>query len=232
MTGAKVDNIRRQHFGVVYASIILCAGAYYFALAAVPDAAPIASTASALNLSWTAVPALLIGVYEVVGWRLLNAELDYAGYWEGVEEQYRYDGQKQPTFDYPAWCEMRIRQNVRRLAVVEGRTHPGARAEGKSPQTMWYSTACELDAQSGRIVAALCADTSPIRPGGAVESEIETFNVTERGFLGRPTKMQSHVKMTAGTATPRFVLVFYTRRLGPFTRFLVKLFRTSERPAT
>lgn len=213
-----MDTIRRQHAAFVFGSIALCASLYLAATSAPeiwlrskPVLATFAQFLGAVGVSWTVVPALAIGLYELGGWKLVNAHLNYSGSWRGTEKQYRYDESGKPVFDYDAWCDMRIKQDVRHISIVEGHTHPGDRSEKKQAQTYWSSTSCELDANDGEITASLGVSTTPIRAGGHIEQAIEEFRVTKRGFMGRPIEMASQVQMTAGTPAPRFVTISYVR---------------------
>lgn len=224
-----MDPLRKQHTALIYSSIIFWAAVYYFLRDQDAHFRETAEFLDSFGVTWVLAPAILIAAYEWFGWRLINPEVDFVGYWDGAEKQYKYQD-SEPTFDYDAWCEMRVRQDVRRIMIVEGRTHPGLRSEQQKAQTMWYSTACELEPQGGRITATLNADTSPVRPGGAVESEVETFFVTQRGFLGRPIELQSHVRMTAGSKTPRFVIVDYTRRKSDLHKLALAMI--TARPKT
>lgn len=220
-----MDRIRALHLRFVYGSIVLCATLYFaalqFANADNPILTDISEGAAALNLSWSVFPVLLIGLYEWFGWRLLSPTLDVAGVWDFDEKQYRTGPDGKLVFDYDAWGSLKFAQNTRRIAIIEGHTHKGLRTDPElaPAHTHWSSLTCDLDAETGAIVAALGHAGTVERAQGHEYFGVEEFQVTDRGFLGRPIRMTSTVRHTIGTPAARVVNVNYTRRgVGPRPR--------------
>jgi len=211
--GTKMDKLRSQRDKVTYLVIFLAASSYYFLYGNLPAFKRLSDTAQLFGISWTILPLLLMLAYEKFGWKWINPEFDFAGYWDFIEDQFDAtpDGEK---YDYSAWGHLKIVQNTTSIRIVDGQTHKGNPDERQQPLEVsrWWSASCELDAENGVISATLHHESSPVRVGGAVLYGVEIFTVTKRGPREKPLNMSSKVYHCVGYGQPRIVAVRYTRR--------------------
>lgn len=212
-----MDKIRSQHKLCIYLVFGVTASIWFYILFNYPGSTSKLGNLQWFGITWTAVAALLVLLYEKWGWRWINPQFNFVGEWDFTEEQYTLDrGSEEDQFVYEASGSMRIVQDVRSISVVEGQTFrtmdKAACPSGKRQIAVWRSLACNLNDTATVIWCALGHESSPGRKGGAVMYAIEIISVMKRDHRGRPAEMSSVVYHCVGSGTPHLVKTNYQHK--------------------
>jgi hypothetical protein len=107
----------------MYLVLFFAASGYYFCYSQIPAFKHLADTAELFGLSWTTLPIMFMFFYERIGWKWFNPDLDLAGYWDFVEDQFELLPDGAESYDYSAWGHIKIAQNTAVIRIVDGLTH-------------------------------------------------------------------------------------------------------------
>jgi hypothetical protein len=208
-----MNKIRNQHKFIIYSVFALSASLYFFILINAPSTKDALSLLQWFGISWVAIAASIIFLYEKWGWKILNPRLDFAGQWCFSEEQFICNPEtQQHTFAYVAKGNMTIVQDVSSIAIIEGQTQQKLENSTTTDIATWWSVACDLNDTGSILYCALDHKSTPGRKGGAVRYGVEVFTVKERDSLGHPIKMSSVVYHCIGAGVPHLVNVDYERK--------------------
>lgn len=207
-----MDKLRQQAARFSFIAWVVTASSYFFLFATFPFVKEWASVITLLGVSWTIIPFSVVLFYEKYGWRYVNRDVDLVGYWDFGEDQFKWDKDGGEAFDYAAWGHMRVVQDTKSIHILDGQTF-AERKPNERPLEIarWWSDACDLNASSGTITAALNHEPAPLRVGGAIKYGVEVFTITQR-YRGKPICLSSTVYHCIGYGEPRIVACKYVRR--------------------